>query len=164
MLELNTVWISLKLKVYTLKSGTNTDLLSPLKFIFRSLCLVQPKLDMEKELLILTYPGMESVSVSFSGGRSKVDELELCLGRICGDKMEGLDCGDAVAEWLTLALGEEGLRLVRLHSRTPTRHAGVRGSLANSGQLLVLSRESAADISSKAGGLDVSWTLSQGRD
>ena len=134
------------------------------RFTSRSLCLVQPKLDTEKKLLTLTYPGLKSVSVSFGGGRPKGDELELCLGRVCGDKMEGIDCGDTVAEWLTQALGEEGLRLIRLHSRTPARHAGVRHSLANSGQLLVLNRESAADMAAKAGELDVSWTLNQGRD
>lgn len=140
-----------------------------LLFMSRSLCLVQPKLDMERKLLTLTYPGMKSVSVSFGVGRPKGDEHDFCLGRVCGDKMEGLDCGDAVAEWLTQALGEEGLRLIRLHSRTPApgRHAGgagVRHSLANSGQLLVLNRESAADMSANAGGLDVTWTLNQERD
>ena len=116
--------------------------------------------------MTLTYPGMKSVSVSFDGGSPKADELDFCLGRVCGDKMEGLDCGDAVAEWLTQALGEEGLRLIRLHSRTPApgRHAGVRHSLANSGQLLVLNRESAADLAANAGGLDIPWTLNQGRD
>ena len=119
---------------------------------------------METEVLTLTYPGMRSASVSFGGGRvNGSNEIDLCLGRVCGDKMEGLDCGDAVAEWLAEALGEEGLRLVRLHSRTPTKHAGVKDSLANSGQLLVLNRDSAADMAAKAGGLDTAWTLNQDR-
>ena len=119
---------------------------------------------METEVLILTYPGMGSASVSFGGGRvNGSNEIDLCLGRVCGDRMEGLDCGDAIAEWLAEALGEEGLRLVRLHSRTPTRHLGVKDSLANSGQLLLLNRESAADMAAKAGGLDTTWTLNQDR-
>ena len=118
---------------------------------------------MKSKMLTLSYPGMKSVSVSFELG-DPIGGVDLCLGRVCGDKMEGLDCGDAISEWLTEATGEEGLRLVRLHSRTTTaaRRATAMRSLANSGQLLVLNKQSAADLAADAGGLDVQWTLNQG--
>ena len=118
---------------------------------------------MKSKVLTLSYPGMKSVSVSYELG-DPIGGVDLCLGRVCGDMMEGLDCGDAVSEWLTEATGEEGLRLVRLHSRTATaRRDTATRSLANSGQLLVLNRQSAADLAADAGGLDVQWTLNQGQ-
>lgn len=38
---------------------------------------------------------------------------KICRGRVCGHKVEGVDCGEEVSEWLSLALGRPNLRLVR---------------------------------------------------
>lgn len=42
------------------------------------------------------------------------------LGNICwGGSIEGIDCGDEVAEWLSWNMDRPGLRLVRCTSRNP---------------------------------------------
>lgn len=41
-------------------------------------------------------------------------------GKICwGGSLEGIDCGDEVAEWLSWNLDRPGLRLIRCTSRNP---------------------------------------------
>lgn len=43
-------------------------------------------------------------------------------GNICwGGSVEGIDCGDEVAEWLSWNLDRPGLRLIRCTSRTPPK-------------------------------------------
>lgn len=37
----------------------------------------------------------------------------MCRSRVCGHRVEGIDCGMDIAEWLSLALGQPNLRLVR---------------------------------------------------
>jgi len=37
----------------------------------------------------------------------------LCQSKVCGDRIKGIDCGDAVAAWLSVNLGRHGIRLVR---------------------------------------------------
>lgn len=43
----------------------------------------------------------------------KMSLTTICRSKICGHKVEGIDCGPDVSEWLSLALGKPGLRLVR---------------------------------------------------
>jgi molybdenum cofactor sulfurtransferase len=40
-------------------------------------------------------------------------EASLCQSKVCGDRVQGWDCGDDVASWLSDALGRQGLRLIR---------------------------------------------------
>jgi len=41
-------------------------------------------------------------------------------GKICwGGSLEGIDCGDEVAEWLSWNLDRPGLRLIRCTGRNP---------------------------------------------
>lgn len=37
----------------------------------------------------------------------------ICRGKVCGHKIEGIDCGSDVSEWLSLSLGRPNLRLIR---------------------------------------------------
>lgn len=37
----------------------------------------------------------------------------VCRSKVCGHRVEGIDCGSDVSEWLSLTLGRPGLRLVR---------------------------------------------------
>ena len=59
---------------------------------------------------------MPNISVPLdapSSINSKVKELTLCQSKVCGDRVQGWDCGDEVAAWLSEALGRHGLRLIR---------------------------------------------------
>lgn len=50
---------------------------------------------------------------------TKLDDTKK-TGKICwGGSLEGTDCGDEVAEWLSWNLDRPGLRLIRCTSRKP---------------------------------------------
>ncbi|CAG2060480.1 unnamed protein product, partial [Timema podura] len=79
------------------------------------LCLIKPNIQLDKDQLCLDFPGMSQVCVSLSTpsvskGRS---EVSLCQSKVCGDRVQGYDCGDEVAQWLSDALCRDGLRLIR---------------------------------------------------
>lgn len=38
---------------------------------------------------------------------------DYCNSKVCGDRVQGYDCGDKVAEWLCDHLEKPGLRLLR---------------------------------------------------
>lgn len=51
---------------------------------------------------------------------TKYDKNGKKLGKICwGGSIEGIDCGDEVAEWLSWNMDRPGLRLVRCTGRNP---------------------------------------------
>jgi molybdenum cofactor sulfurtransferase len=59
---------------------------------------------------------MPSISVSLDNPKHHSDvkiEASLCQSKVCGDRVQGWDCGDDVASWLSDALGRHGLRLIR---------------------------------------------------
>ncbi len=82
----------------------------------RSLCLVSPEVDPAKGTITLRYPKMEPLVLPLDGSpvENGVDVASPCVsGRVCNEKMEGVDCGEAAAEWMAEATGREGARLVR---------------------------------------------------
>ncbi|KAJ0004910.1 hypothetical protein NQD34_011124 [Periophthalmus magnuspinnatus] len=73
------------------------------------LCLIKPKIHLSSNKLELQATGMESISVPLE---TKAQST-VCQSRVCGDRVETLDCGEAVAEWLSDFLGQK-CRLIRL--------------------------------------------------
>uniref|UniRef100_A0A6A7G9P1 Molybdenum cofactor sulfurase n=2 Tax=Hirondellea gigas TaxID=1518452 RepID=A0A6A7G9P1_9CRUS len=67
--------------------------------------------------------------------QAKPDEKLLlpCNVRLCGDSVEGVDCGEQVAEWLTKVLGVNDIRLFRQSGLRKSKKNSPDGSLANSG-------------------------------
>lgn len=58
---------------------------------------------------------MPSISVSLDDPKHHSDvrmEASMCQSKVCGDRVQGRDCGDDVALWLSDALGRQGLRLI----------------------------------------------------
>ncbi|KAJ9586444.1 hypothetical protein L9F63_019908, partial [Diploptera punctata] len=81
-----------------------------------NLCLVEPNIDLGRGVLILQFPDMPDISVPLdapSSTNDKLKELSLCQSKVCGDRIQGWDCGNEVAVWLSEALGRHGLRLIR---------------------------------------------------
>jgi molybdenum cofactor sulfurtransferase len=59
---------------------------------------------------------MPLLSISLDDPKHRSDvriEASLCQSKVCGDRVQGWDCGDDVASWLSDALGRQGLRLIR---------------------------------------------------
>jgi len=123
----------------------------------RGLCLLKPHLDLESGTLSLSYPGMPTkVKVPIQQS-SKTSISESCMGNVCGRKEEISDCGEEVAAWLSEALGEEGLRLVRKSSIGAL-------TLANSAPYLVINRASVNEMyDSISSEPDEDWLLGQFR-
>ena len=67
---------------------------------------------------------MEDIEVDIDNSGEIVEEQSLCLGNICGEEVEGRDCGQEVADWLEDVLCLNGLKLVRGERRRSTRQAG----------------------------------------
>lgn len=78
------------------------------------LCLITPSINVDEGWLELSFPYMNSVKVPLHSpeGNSLILST-LCQSKVCGDRVEGIDCGDEVANWLSDALCTDGLRLIR---------------------------------------------------
>ena len=127
------------------------------------LCQIKPDIDVKNQVMILSAPWETSTChVSLSQDREVV-ERNLCSGKVCGDKIDGSDCGDEVAQWLEQVLDLTGLRLIQLSSRN-SKKAGKPNlqSLANEAQFLILNRNSAQDLLINAYE-DLDWLLEQFR-
>ena len=113
----------------------------------RSLFEIRPYLNIDKNTLTLSYPCMDNLILAMEANGGDTTQVFKCKASVCGDPIEGYDCGDQVATWLELALGEGDLRLVKFASRQSKKKNGnTKLSLVNSGQFLVLNQSSATEI------------------
>lgn len=78
------------------------------------LCLITPSINVDEGWLEISFPYMNSVKVPLisAEGDERISST-LCQSKVCGDRIEGIDCGDEVANWLSDALCTNGLRLIR---------------------------------------------------
>lgn len=103
------------------------------------MCLVRPSIDAAGARMWLSYPDYpETVSVPLKvhapDGEDRRSVAELCVSKVCGDRIEGTDCGDAVAAWLSDVLCEPDVRLIRQRPddgrRCPRRRAAASDAAA----------------------------------
>ncbi|XP_050540109.1 molybdenum cofactor sulfurase isoform X3 [Daktulosphaira vitifoliae] len=85
------------------------------------LCLVKPEIDLFKEIMTLTYAGNKDKVPMTIDLRSKRSDSMRKGNLSWGGSLEGVDCGDQVAEWLSFNLDLPGLRLVKCTGRNPPR-------------------------------------------
>ncbi|XP_065337398.1 molybdenum cofactor sulfurase 2 isoform X1 [Cloeon dipterum] len=109
------------------------------------MCLVKPTLDLENNVLHLSFPGMSDVSISILHDRSSNDSSS---SKICGVMVQTVDCGDQVAEWLSLALEISGLRLLQQWSDDlrKQKKGNANLSLSNQSQFLLVGLSSLASL------------------
>ncbi|XP_050405457.1 molybdenum cofactor sulfurase isoform X1 [Patella vulgata] len=115
------------------------------------LCLLKPFIDLQEQKLYLNFPGMPQFILSLESS-DQTYTGQICTNKVCGDKVETFDCGEEVSDWVSLALGRSGCRLLRhkiedsrkckLKDTVSESKAGNEISLANESQFLLLSRES----------------------
>ncbi|XP_050419672.1 molybdenum cofactor sulfurase 1 isoform X2 [Adelges cooleyi] len=85
------------------------------------LCLIQPEIDLFKGIMTLTYAGNSDRSPMKIYLESQQLDIKRA-GKTCtGDLVDGLDCGDEVASWLSFNLDMPGLRLIRCTNRSPSK-------------------------------------------
>ncbi|KAG7172880.1 Molybdenum cofactor sulfurase-like, partial [Homarus americanus] len=111
--------------------------------------LITPHINLEAGTLTLAYKGEMDVSVPLEPPVSTTTEMSVCGGRVCGDRVRGLNCGPKVGSWLSQMLGQPHLQLMQqMSKRTGKLESDVHGhlreslSLVNESQYLVLHRPS----------------------
>ncbi|PVD35835.1 hypothetical protein C0Q70_02804 [Pomacea canaliculata] len=129
------------------------------------LCLLAPVIHLDSGKLELSFPGTESCYIGLDTYETdEVNNTSICTNKICNDKVNTVDCGEAVAQWLCETLERPGLRLLRQlhddsrHSKRKDVAAGDTApdaatspglSLANEAQFLLISRESVRSLQKK---------------
>ncbi|XP_071443407.1 molybdenum cofactor sulfurase 3 isoform X2 [Hetaerina americana] len=114
-----------------------------------TLCMIQPTIDLKTEELVLNFPGMQQISVPLNAGKkASTLNLTICHSKVCGKKVQVVDCGEEVSEWITAAIQDSSHGKLRLYSQycatgdfTKTTHAS--NSL---GQLKTLSLSNQAQF------------------
>ncbi|CAN9500094.1 unnamed protein product [Ophioblennius macclurei] len=76
------------------------------------LCLVRPRVQLSSNRLLLQASGMNTISVPLEDNAQLHTDYRVCQSKVCGDRVETVDCGDEAASWLSDFLGQT-CRLIR---------------------------------------------------
>ncbi|KAM6922165.1 molybdenum cofactor sulfurase [Lycodopsis pacificus] len=114
------------------------------------LCLVRPQVHLPSNKLLLQASGMDTISVPLENKTPMHAHYRVCQSKVCGDRVEAIDCGDEAASWLSDVLGQP-CRLIRqspdFTRDTKKRPSGAATatplSLVNEAQYLMINRASA---------------------
>ena len=119
------------------------------------LCMIRPIIDLESGLMTISCPGEKNHVLNLYECDSKNIERtynETCLGKVCGDVVEGLDCGEDVSNWLEEVTGLSNLKLVQLTKREQrksvkkSKQTQDLKSFANEAQFLILNLNSVREL------------------
>ncbi|XP_070584996.1 molybdenum cofactor sulfurase [Erythrolamprus reginae] len=77
------------------------------------LCLIQPLIDLEQNVMIIKAEGMNPISVSLEEQGGTLTEI--CQSKVCSHRVQTYDCGEKLADWFTKFLGRQ-CRLIRQSS------------------------------------------------
>ncbi|XP_077437690.1 molybdenum cofactor sulfurase [Vanacampus margaritifer] len=113
------------------------------------LCLIRPQVHLSSNELLLQASRMNTISVPLEIRTETHASFPVCQSKVCGDRVETIDCGDEAASWLSDLLGQP-CRLIR-QSPDFTRHMNRKSdtavtssslSLVNEAQYLMINRTS----------------------
>ncbi|XP_072247525.1 molybdenum cofactor sulfurase isoform X1 [Leuresthes tenuis] len=76
------------------------------------LCLIRPQVHVASNKLLLQATGMEAISVPLESDFQLHPSSRVCHSKVCGDRVQTVDCGDEAASWLSDFLGQP-CRLIR---------------------------------------------------
>ncbi|OAD59180.1 Molybdenum cofactor sulfurase 1 [Eufriesea mexicana] len=116
-----------------------------------NLCLLKPIIFKSKGIMQLHYPEMPAIDIPLDNSSVSTINGTICQSRVCGQKVEGIDCGMEVSEWLSLALGFPNLRLIRQKNYDKEKEASIKSELSFSSQAqyLLINKASALWLSDK---------------
>lgn len=104
------------------------------------MCMIQPFVDEIKKILRLEFPNMTSIEIPLDNKTKETREAKICETKVCGDRIQGVDCGDEIAKWISVALSIEGLRLIKQTENVERKNGTI--SLSNQAQFLLVSEPS----------------------
>ncbi|XP_042357648.1 molybdenum cofactor sulfurase isoform X2 [Plectropomus leopardus] len=113
------------------------------------LCLIRPQVRLPSNKLLLQASGMDTISVPLENSAEMHTSYRECQSKVCGDRVETVDCGDEAASWLSEFLGQP-CRLIRqspdftrdMKKRPSGAATSTSLSLVNEAQYLMISRAS----------------------
>ncbi|KYM94650.1 Molybdenum cofactor sulfurase 1 [Cyphomyrmex costatus] len=115
-----------------------------------NLCLLKPVILRKENIMKLTYPGMPMIEISLKNSYEKSMKHPICQSRICESRVEGIDCGSEVSEWLSLALGKPNLRLIQQsHGRQKKGLDKTELSFSSQAQYLAINEASVSWLNDK---------------
>lgn len=101
------------------------------------MCLIEPVIDVERKIMKLMFPfEYESIEIPLEVDVSLKVSAKICETKVCGDRIQGFDCGDEVARWLSDVLNIDGLRLIKHSERISKKRSEI--TLSNQAQLLMV--------------------------
>ncbi|XP_034940339.1 molybdenum cofactor sulfurase isoform X2 [Chelonus insularis] len=107
------------------------------------LCLIKPIICLQNKVMKLDYPGMPTIQIPLDDTPKDRINGEMCRSRVCGHRVEGVDCGIEVGEWLSLALGRPNLKLIRQHNfDKPSMQSKPELSFSSQAQYLLINKAS----------------------
>ncbi|XP_068092775.1 molybdenum cofactor sulfurase [Hyperolius riggenbachi] len=86
------------------------------------LCLIQPSIDLIRDVMTIQANGMSQVEVPLNDESSRI--AQVCQSKVCGDRVPTYDCGEVIGKWLSTFLGRK-CRLIR-QSTSFNRPAGAK--------------------------------------
>ncbi|CAG5130898.1 unnamed protein product [Candidula unifasciata] len=126
------------------------------------ICLLSPFIDLERRKLVLSFPGASPFELPLDQEDEDDATASLCTNKVCGDRVNTVDCGEAVSDWLSNNFETSGIRMLRQQS-DDTRQSKLKDkenigsteldkpklSMANESQLVLLSRASVRELQKK---------------
>lgn len=116
------------------------------------LCMIRPEINLADHSMTLQFPRMKTICLRLDDDDKKSSIRKsgmICQSKVCGDRVEGIDCGDTVADWLTEALDCDGLRLIRQEDHRISRQYQNNIALSNQAQFLLINRASTRWLAEK---------------
>ena len=119
------------------------------------LCMIRPIIDLASSLMTISCPGEKNYVLNLDecdGRNIERTFKETCVGKVCGDVVEGLDCGQDVSNWIEAVTGLSNLTLVQLTKREQRKSAKSYKqthdlkSFANEAQFLILNLNSVREL------------------
>lgn len=108
-----------------------------------NLCLLKPIIFKKQGIMKLTYPGMPTIEIPLENTYEKSIDHPICQSRVCESRVQGIDCGSEVSEWLSLILGKPNLRLIRQsHERQKKGINKTKLSFSSQAQYLLINEAS----------------------
>lgn len=104
------------------------------------MCRIKPLIDEEAQHLQLEFPGMENITISLARNKESSKVAKLCETKVCGDRVEGWDCGNEIADWLSRALEIDNVRLIKHNDKILRKNGSI--SLSNQAQFLIINESS----------------------
>jgi molybdenum cofactor sulfurtransferase len=69
---------------------------------FPLLCLVKPEIDLGRKVLKLSFENFPKIEIPIrhdEENSDRINSFSVCIGKVCGDLVQGLDCGSDVSDW-----------------------------------------------------------------